>query len=352
MNPNHGSPLRTFCSLAAAFAAGSAVSTLAADTGSTRPAPPASAFSRTSPASPPASATAPSAPATAPAPSAALPAATTVAPQRAVGVADPARPAQPGKPDYAIFLGTQQEFKNTALGWTFRIENVGKVAPAPEKKQAPAYPGAGWGGFPSNTAAQLVISVGQPCPQPKSWKPLESIDIPVLQPGTSVVLPQGLYTMPGEYTAKGCRFQAEIKGPAEDANAANNVMHMISKTAMLPDLKVVFGEYKGGPGGGIDVMNVGNAPAGPSTFHYECKTNDKDVHCNRVIDPWKAEVVLEVAVPALKPGESFPVKGSTPKGDTAVWKAWADRNGAVLESDESNNTLTGGNKNLLYTLNK
>lgn len=308
-----GNPKGNFTVLALALVWGMASDAGAADPSTTRSAPPPSGTSRAAPASPAAPAT---------------------------GPASTTRPAQPGKPDYAIALGSQQEFKNTAMAWTFRIDNRGNAAPvAPTVTKNMPY---GASISSKGDPARLVISVGQPCPETKSWKPLSSIPVPVVQPGASVVVPQTLYKMPDEYAGKGCRFRAELEGPAGDANAGNNVMHMITKTAMMPDLQVVFGPDMGGPGGNIDVKNVGNAPAGPSTFHWECQTKDPNLRCGQISDKWQPNVVFDVPVPALKPGQSHVVKKSTPKGPGVTWKAYADYAHQVQEGNEDNNVLTGG----------
>lgn len=330
-----GNPKGTFTVLALALGCGMAFDAGAADPSTTRSAPPPSGTSRAAPAQPPATATTQTAPAAAPT----APANTRAAPAPATPATGPSsatRPAQPGKPDYVITLNSQQEYKNTALGWTFRIENRGNAAPVGEKNTAKT-PYGNFSTFGTVSAGKLVISVGQPCPETKYWKALEGILLPVVQPGASVVVPSSLYKMPDEYAGKGCRFRADIDGPAGDANPSNNVMHMITKTAMMPDLRLSLGVDNA-----LVVTNIGNAPAGPSVVHYECRTNDPNIHCGRLNEKWKPEVAMDFEVPALKPGESKAVKGSTPKGPGATWKASADHTHQVAESNEGNNTLTGG----------
>jgi hypothetical protein len=191
-------------------------------------------------------------------------------------------------------------------------------------------------------AGKLVISVGQPCPEPKYWKPLETIPLPVLQPRESVVVPPGLYKMPDEYAGKGCRFRAEIQGPAEDSNSSNNVMHMITKTVELPDLIVAptSGKPPAGLSPGLEVRNIGKATAAPSKFHYECQSKNQEKSCGLPSQPYKKNDVRDVAVPALKPGQSHTVMDSTP-----YWPAWtahADYAKEVPETNEDNNVRTGG----------
>jgi hypothetical protein len=258
---------------------------------------------------------------------------------RAAPVPRPATAPQ-GKPDYAIALNTQQEFKNTALAWTFRVENKGNAAPQGHKPTIKTPAGNYTNPMSGVAAADLVISVGQPCPQTTFWKPLARISVPVLEPRASVVLPASLYKMPDEYAGKGCRFRAEIQGPDADANASNNVMHMITKTAMLPDLVVRPAQVSGGPGGALEVANVGSGPAGPSKFRYECQSTDKTKSCGLPSQAWKGSEMLEVGVPALQPGKSQLVRSSTPKG--ATWKATADHANEVAEGNEGNNTFTSG----------
>jgi hypothetical protein len=254
----------------------------------------------------------------------------------------PTIPTITAKPDYAIALASQQEFENTALGWSFRIENRGLGAPSVAGGGKPGG-GAGFMGL-SGMSAHLVISVGQPCPNPTSWTQVVSKALPQLQPGGSTTT--GLHRMPDGYAGKGCRFRAEIKGPADDANPSNNVMHMFTKTALLPDLVVVSGPALGGPGGNLDVRNVGKASAEPSTFRFECVSTNKDVSCGTVHEQHKSNVVLDVPVPALNPGQSFMVKKSTPGGGGLLpkgvtWKAYADHANSVAESSEGNNIKVG-----------
>lgn len=263
----------------------------------------------------------------------------------------PAAALQPGKPDYAISLDSQQEYNNTSMSWTFRIVNSGKAAPESSSTAAPG--GSGWyakvpgGSTASSTdAAKLVISVGKPCPQQATWQPIESMPLPVLQPGASVVVPQGRYKMPDAYAGQGCRFRAEIVGPAGDANTANNDLQMITKTALMPDLVLELGKPQISASGGLlEIRNAGTATAAPSRAVYQCNTNDPNVQCGRINDPWKPEVVIEFKVPELKPGQSHELKGLTPKpGSSASWKARADVYHEVVESNEGNNTLSGPKK--------
>lgn len=331
----HGSRQGVHAILAALLGGCATATASAADTGAPRSALPPSGLSRAVPASPAAASAAP-----------ATQAAPTAAPVTPTPAAQPLAGREP-RPDYAIALGSQQEFENTALGWTFRVDNKGNAAPVGSSIKV-AIPGSMYGTGGSydtglkNAPAQLVISVGQPCPETKFWKPVESIPVPVVQPGASVVVPQKPYRMPDAYAGMGCRFRAEVSGPSGDADPSNNVMHMITKTASLPDLVVFQGVGSMVMDGPLRVENVGNAPAGPSTFHYECQTNDPDIRCGRLNDPWKSHVVLDVPVPALKPGQSHEVKGSTPKGPGATWKAYADYANAVVERNENNNVTASG----------
>lgn len=344
----HGNPKVALALLAPALGLGMVLTADAADTGITPTAPSPFGTSRTAPAQPaapartqvaPAAPVAPVTPVTpvtpAKAPSAFGSAVPATAPSSAQRGGRPAAEAQ-RNPDYAVVLNSQQEFNNRAMAWTFRIENRGNAAPEGEKETI-KMPG---GSFPytSKLAAKLVISVGQPCPGTKSWKQLEVLGVPVVQPGASAVVPSTLYKMPDEYAAKGCRFKAELQGPAGDANPSNNGMQMITKLAMLPDLIIGWAEVSGGPGGAIEVRNIGNAPAGPSKFHYECQSSDKTKSCGLPSQEWKGSDVRDVAIPALDPGKAHLGKGSTPNG--VAWKATADYANEVQESNESNNTRT------------
>lgn len=239
------------------------------------------------------------------------------------------------KPDYAIALGSQEESENTALAWRFRIENRGKGDPTTEKG------GTGPLGLGSK-AATLVISVGAPCPNGTGyWTKLAALPLPALKPGESKLFPSQPYRMPDGHIGMGCRFKAEIAGPADDADPSNNAIQMLSKTALLPDLIVVRGVASFVSDGELTVENHGAAPAEPSLFRFECEVWQLDKTCGKHNEDRKPKVVKEVQVPALKPGQSFKAIGSTPKG--VAWKAHADYNKSVAESKEGNNTLTGGN---------
>lgn len=248
--------------------------------------------------------------------------------------APPAMLPLTAKPDYAIAFGSQEESENTALAWRFRIENRGKGEPTAEKG------GTGPLGLGSK-AATLVVSVGAPCPNGTgSWTKLAALPLPALKPGESILHPSQPYRMPDGYAGKGCRFKAEIAGPADDANLANNVMQMITKTAKLPDLVVVLGVASFVSDGELTVENHGAAAAEPSKFRFECSVWELDKTCGKHNEDRKPKVVLDVTVPALEPGQSFKAIGSTPKG--VAWKAYADYANSVAESKEDNNTLTGG----------
>ncbi len=258
---------------------------------------------------------------------------------------------QLGKPDYAISLDSQQEYNNTAMSWTFRIVNNGKMAP--DGSGATASGGTDWysnlkGGSksPSMAPAKLVISVGKPCPQPTTWQPMESMPLPLLQPGASVVVPQGRYKMPDTYAGQGCRFRAEIVGPAGDANPSNNATQMITKTAQMPDLVLELDVSQLSDSGGVLVIrNAGSAPAAPSKAVYQCETSNPEVVCGHISEPWKPQALIEYKVPGLKPGQRHELKGLTPKaGSAASWKARADVYYEVVESNEGNNTLSGPKK--------
>lgn len=258
---------------------------------------------------------------------------------------------QPGKPDYAISLDSQQEYNNTSMSWTFRIVNNGKAAPESSVTTAPG--STDWhaklpvGSKASSTeAAKLVISVGKPCPKQTSWKPIESMPLPILEPGASVVVPQGRYKMPDTYAGKGCRFRARIDGPVGDVNTSNNDLQMITKTALMPDLVLELDTPQLFASGGVLVVrNAGSAPAAPSKAVYQCETNDPDIVCGHITDPWKPKALIEYKVPELKPGQRHELKGLTPKaGSSASWKATADVYYEIVESNEGNNTLSGPKK--------
>lgn len=316
------------------------VTAIAADTGTTRSVTPSTAPARSVP--PPAVApaagttintgTTPSA-----MPSAAAPVVTSPVP--VFKQPPPTIPTISAKADYAIAFGSQVESENTALAWRFRIENKGLGEPATEKTGNP---------LAAFKAATLVISVGSPCPNgTNNWMQVASLSLPSLKPGASIMFPSQPWPMPDGYAGKGCRFKAEIKGPANDANLANNAMQMITKTALLPDLVIGSAPYEGGPGGGLDVVNAGKAPAEPSKFRFECTSAKPDVSCGTPLEKYKSSVVLDVPVPALNPKQRFTVKKSTPGGmggppAGVTWKAYADHTNTVTESSEGNNIRIGG----------
>ena len=317
------------------------VTAIAADTGTTRRVTPSTTPARSVP--PPAVApaagttintgTTPSA-----MPSAAAPVVTSPVP--VFKQVPPTIPTISAKSDYAIAFGSQEESENTALAWRFRIENKGPGDPAIQK-------GSGPYGIGSKVAT-LVISVGSPCPNgTNNWMQVASASLPPLKPGVSTMFPSQPYRMPDGYAGKGCRFKAEIKGPINDANLANNAMQMITKSALLPDLVIGDAPYQGGPGGGLDVVNAGKAPAEPSKFRFECTSTKPDVSCGTPLEKYKSSVVLDVPVPALNPKQSFSVKKSTPGGmggppAGVTWKAYADHTNTVTESSEGNNIRIGG----------
>jgi hypothetical protein len=241
--------------------------------------------------------------------------ATSMTPGRVAPVAAP-------RPDYAIRMDSQQELENAAILWVFHIENKGQAAPEAKISSPTAL----------STGAKLAVSVGFPCPGDKNWKQiaLEKV-LPVPPGGTSKIS----YKMPEEYAGKGCRFRAEIIGPFDDVNTANNVIHMFSKKAAMPDLVIAPAPVLSGPGNGLDVMNIGNAPAGPSKFHFECTSHDATKTCGKPYEKHQWTVARDVPVPSLKPGQSFTVMGSTPNG--VQWKAYADYGNEVVEANEANN---------------
>ncbi len=130
-------------------------------------------------------------------------------------------------------------------------------------------------------------------------------------------------------------------------------MLMNSKLVMLPDLVIEEAEYTGGPGGGLQVRNVGQVAAGPSHFHYECHSDDASVSCGKAFEDHQPQLSLDVPVPGLSPGQAILVKGSTPgtmqyPGNIKLpmalvrWSATADHQKEVAESNESNNQVKGG----------
>jgi hypothetical protein len=202
----------------------------------------------------------------------------------------------------------------------------------------------------TTSSARLVISVGKPCLQQTSWQSVQSMDLPTLEPGASVVVPQGRYKMPDNYAGQGWRFRAAIVGPDHDANTANNELQMISNPVLMPDLVLGLGPAQIDASGGVlEIRNAGNAPAGPSRAVFRCQTNDQNISCGHISDSWTPEVVIEYPVPELKPGQTHLLKGLTPKASTescktVTWKARADVYYEVVESNEGNNTLTGPKK--------
>ncbi|MCR4345591.1 MAG: hypothetical protein NUV55_00060 [Sulfuricaulis sp.] len=316
---------------------------MAADTGTTRSSSSATAPARQSarlPA-PPVTGTAPTQSPTAPSVVPAAPATRVPAiPKAQAGGPAPILILKTGpmilpKPDYAIGLDWQQEYENTAMAWRFRIENRGMATPNSQSSGNPFYP---------QTSASLAISVALPCPGTGNWKKLASIPLPSLKAGESVISTP--YRMPDSTAGKGCRFRAAIEGPANDANSTNNVMHMFSKTVSLPDLAVGSAPYMGGPGGGLQVKNIGKAPAGPSQFHFSCFSSISDVSCGKLHAKYLPKLDLDVPVPALNPGQGFTVMESTPggaKGPPAgvSWNGQADYKKEVVESSENNNIKFG-----------
>ena len=241
------------------------------------------------------------------------------------------------KPDYAIGLDWQFEYKNTAMAWRFRVENKGGATPASQP--------VGWKN--SQSSATLVISRGHPCPNPTSWAKLASYAVPPLAPGTSMIVPADPYRMPEDKVGQGCRFRAGISGPEGDADTSNNVMHLLTKVTPLPDLTVAWGDYKGGPSNPLEVVNYGQVPAGPSQFHFECKAAGTTASCGKPYQQPLAHRVVDVPVPALKPLERFTVMvppaglmGAPTPG--LSWTATADHQKEVSESNETNNVMKGG----------
>lgn len=248
-----------------------------------------------------------------------------------------------GKPDYAIGLLSQLEQANLAEAWQFRIENRGAGAPG-----STTVKGGGLFGQASEKSATLAISVGSPCPGGTSkWAHEKSFNLPPLKPGESVVVP---VQMPDGYAGKGCRFKAEIVGPDNDKDLSNNAMQMSTKLAKLPDLVVEMAADQGGPGGGLEVVNMGDAPAKASVFRFRCISVDKSASCAKPGEDYEDNLTLDVPVPALNPKQSFVVKKSTPGGGYkkgVSWKAQADFTNTVAESNEGNNTKVSQGSNVI-----
>lgn len=242
------------------------------------------------------------------------------------------------RPDYAISLDWQFEYVNTAMAWRFQIENKGLGTPPSTLIDD------GWAG--KESSAVIVVSVGNPCPGTTTWLEQASFHVPPLKPGESTLLPLKNYRMPDDKVGKGCQFKAEIIGIENDANPDNNAIQMFSKVALLPNLTVEYAEYTGGPGGGLQVKNAGTAGAGPSQLRYECKSSDPTVSCAKAWENYAPNLVLEVPVPALQPGQTFIVKGATPGNlgnfVTVFWSATADHQKEVIESNEGDNVMKGG----------
>lgn len=238
-----------------------------------------------------------------------------------IAPATPQRPQQP-KPDYAISLASQQEHSDTTISWRFRIENKGAAAPS------------------AAIGTKLVISVarsftGEVCSsgQAGDWEKLAAQPVfKALKPGESVLVPLfGPYSMPKKYAGKGCKFRAEIKG-LDDADFSNNTMHMYGKKKALPDLVIVGG----GPGGSLRVKNTGAGRAEASKFHFQCHTSgDPKKSCGLPGEKNKSQLILDIPVPALNPGQSVEVMNATPI--SASWQAIADSANEVGESNELNN---------------
>ncbi len=216
------------------------------------------------------------------------------------------------RPDYALKLESQEELPNTAILWHFRVTNVSLV-------------GQTYG------AASLVVKARPPCPATL----VTNSPLPKLQPGASVKLSA---QMPDHLAGKGCQFRAEILY-AGDADPGNNVLQLQSKTAQLPDLYLELGVGSQYSDGTLSVRNGGKAPSPPSVVHYTCYTTDLNKSCRNYYEPRQPDITLNVSVPALPPGQAFPVTNFTP--NNLPWKAYADHTKQVVESDEKNNNKFG-----------
>ncbi|MCK6372229.1 MAG: hypothetical protein L6Q83_13080 [Gammaproteobacteria bacterium] len=249
-------------------------------------------------------------------------------------VAVPGETLRQARPDYAISLDWQFEYDNTAMAWRFRVDNKGKATPDSKP--------ADWTKI-KHTSATLVISAGVTCPETKQWKKVASFNVPPLKPGEFALVPENHYRMSDDTVGRGCRFRAELVGMSDDSNPANNTMQMITKVALLPDLVVLRKEGLAE----VWVRNQGKAAAGSSLFHYEACLSEDEFYCTHP-NPKNSpkHVFREVVVPPLDPGKSFKAMKSPwePFGtipDHVIWRATADFEKAVPESQEGNNVLKG-----------
>jgi hypothetical protein len=239
------------------------------------------------------------------------------------------------KPDYAIAVHKQQETSDGGMLFQFRVDNLGK---------APGGPGV------------VKISVGLPCPGGENWGTLsfpqeEDYSVPALDPGKSAFVPKSKYKYgigtvssfltPHQYLGKGCRFRVEVKeagGGRPDANPSNNRMHVFTKKFSLPDL-VVFMDTAGGGPNKLTVKNIGEAPADPSVALFKCKALTEMTTCGSPAEKRKAELEMEVKVPALSPGQTYKIHSAMPDTSGSVQ---ADRNNDVNERNETNNVYKWG----------
>jgi hypothetical protein len=215
--------------------------------------------------------------------------------QPAVLVPVPLAPQAPSTPlpleltanlsDYAISGGTAV----SAGKWTFTVRNLGNAEPTFSK---------------SGSAANhhIWFAVGKPCATAGDWHKYPSQQpLPILGPGKQSLVS---FSMDKAHIDNGCPIRAEMQGPDNDVNTSNNMSVTQTKAVLLPDLVLTNLDGQGKwPGGSIVVKNIGNAPAGPSTFHFYCASKESGVSCGT----WGEK--LKAAVDRDMPGTGLAARG-------------------------------------------
>lgn len=234
--------------------------------------------------------------------------------------------------DYSIGVGAEAS-EGT---WTFTVRNEGPAHP--EFKEAPGYFGA--------TVKQLIrFSVGKPCATKGEWAEQLSMarSVPKLAPGQEAKV---AFSMEKAHVNKGCKILAKMEGPLNDVNVSNNSSITHTKAVFLPDLIVTNWEQQGSSkwpaGASIVIKNIGNAAAGPSTFHFYCISGEPQVPCATLGEKFTSQANRDYPVPALQPGESFSVvkvvSGLMPGISVKVrWEGEIDSKKVIKESNEQNN---------------
>lgn len=229
--------------------------------------------------------------------------------------------------DYAIGTGTQASEGK----WIFSIRNAGLAEP----KFKPG----------SKQYASVSFAVGKPCATTGEWSEYPGQHpLPTLAPGGQANVS---FSMEKAHINNGCKIKAELNGaPVNDINATNNSSITHTKAVLLPDLIVTNraeqGSAKWPAGASIVIKNIGNAPAGPSTFHFYCVSKEPGVSCGTWEEKLKSAIDRNMPVPALKPGDTFsvmkPVSGLLPGTSMKVsWTGEIDSKKEIAESNEQNN---------------